>query len=347
VGLVLSISALADTPSLPFTEDFSDVNLQDPALTNANWSTEEQALALAWRQRQFGAMDAGLTGSDLTSDPNSTRSLAIGDVDSDGDLDLVAGNWNQTNRLYLNNGTADPWNGVSGSDITADSHDTTSVALGDVDGDGDLDLVAVNYGQVNRLYQRRLYHTARGQAVSLRVDDEIADIASAKLTATETTPPNTEITYWMSNNGGTRWFIVKSGERFTFPTTGHDLRWKAELRSLSPVITPWLDQVYIDGPQVELTTSSNPGGAVTNPGEGAYLYDKGSIVTIVAQCFVGYEFASWTGSGVGSIADPSSASTTITMDDNHAVHANCIHEGTIFADGFESGDTMMWSAKHP
>ena len=70
--------------------------------------------------------------------------MALGDVDGDGDLDLVAGNYGQTNRLYLNNGTADPWNGVTGSDITADADNTTSVALGDVDGDGDLDLVAGN-----------------------------------------------------------------------------------------------------------------------------------------------------------------------------------------------------------
>ena len=78
--------------------------------------------------------------------------MALGDVDGDGDLDLVAGNYGQANRLYLNNGTANPFSGVTGTDISSDAHDTRSIALGDVDGDGDLDLVAGNYGQANRLY---------------------------------------------------------------------------------------------------------------------------------------------------------------------------------------------------
>ena len=73
-------------------------------------------------------------------------------MDGDGDLDLVAGYVNdQTNRLCLNSGTAAPFNGVTGSDLTTDAHSTYSVALGDVDGDGDLDHVAGNLDQTNRL----------------------------------------------------------------------------------------------------------------------------------------------------------------------------------------------------
>jgi hypothetical protein len=190
---------------------------------------------------------SGVTGSDISSDVHSTSSIGLGDVDGDGDLDLLAGNYEQTNRLYLNNGTADPFSGVSSLDISSDAHYTYSIALGDMDGDGDLDPAVGNISQTNRLYlQRTNYHTAHGLATSLRVDAESSNITQATLTASADLPINTQVTYYLSNNGGARWYIVQSGVDFTFPSTGMDLRWKAELESLSPILTPRVNQIQIE-----------------------------------------------------------------------------------------------------
>jgi len=70
------------------------------------------------------------------------------------------------------------------------------------------------------------------------VDAETGNIAGAVLTATVDSPLNASITYYMSNNGGVKWFIVQPGATIIFPTTGTDLRWRVELHSLLPTLTP-------------------------------------------------------------------------------------------------------------
>ncbi|MGH7150706.1 MAG: FG-GAP repeat domain-containing protein, partial [Planctomycetota bacterium] len=87
--------------------------------------------------------DATATNFPAAPPPYGTQSaaLALGDVDGDGDLDAYAGNgWPpipRQDRLYLNDGTA------MFTDVTAISlpalPGSAALAIGDVDGDGDLD----------------------------------------------------------------------------------------------------------------------------------------------------------------------------------------------------------------
>ncbi len=142
--LALSSAGLYEA-GLPFTEDFVDTDLRDGMLTNANWSTEEQALFLAWRTAESAGAGNELDIDGLTDD---TRSVALGDIDGDGDLDLIAGNNGVSSVIYLNDGA-----GVFTRHQTLlDNNATRSVVLGDVNGDGALDIVMGNDGEINRLY---------------------------------------------------------------------------------------------------------------------------------------------------------------------------------------------------
>ena len=48
---------------------------------------------LAWKEARYDSLGSGTTGGDITADAHSTLSVALGDVDGDGHLDLVAGNY--------------------------------------------------------------------------------------------------------------------------------------------------------------------------------------------------------------------------------------------------------------
>jgi hypothetical protein len=71
----------------------------------------------------------------------NTESVALGDVDGDGDLDVVEGNFSEGNRIWINDGSGT----FTDSGQSLGSFTTFSLALGDIDGDGDLDIVEGNY----------------------------------------------------------------------------------------------------------------------------------------------------------------------------------------------------------
>ncbi|MBN1936781.1 MAG: VCBS repeat-containing protein, partial [Anaerolineae bacterium] len=93
-----------------------------------------------------------------SNDIDWTASVAWGDVDGDGDLDLTAGNGCMTDapytcypsKVYLNEGgvlqPAAAWAFSDGYD------ETQSIAWSDMDGDGSLDLAAGNWSRPNKVY---------------------------------------------------------------------------------------------------------------------------------------------------------------------------------------------------
>ena len=89
----------------------------------------------------------------LGSPSVTTTSIAVGDLDGDADLDIVAANGGsrpENSTLYLNDGTGKfDWQGAERR-LPGDAANTNSIALGDLDGDGDLDVVAGNGGSAGR-----------------------------------------------------------------------------------------------------------------------------------------------------------------------------------------------------
>jgi len=80
---------------------------------------------------------------------------------------------------------------------------------------------------------------------------------------------------------------------------------------------------HIPPGKAALTTSSTAGGSVTTPGEGAFLYNVGEVVSLVASPASGYRFVNWTGN-VGTIANVNAATTTITMNGDYSITANFV-----------------------
>ncbi len=95
---------------------------------------------------------------------SQTTSVAMGDLNGDGALDIVTGNFGQLNMVYLNDGSGRfPGDGEQ-LPGPADSQ-TRSVTIGDLNGNGLLDIIVGNDSQQNLIY----FNNGSGEASTFNV----------------------------------------------------------------------------------------------------------------------------------------------------------------------------------
>ncbi len=118
------------------------------------------------------------------TDDEPSRAVVLVDVDGDTDLDVFVANINQTNSLYLNDGSGGFTKaGPEIGPIVTDVHNSRGIAAGDVDNDGDVDIYTTNSAnQPNDLYinQGGLQGGIEGEFLPATTGPIVTDVANSR-----------------------------------------------------------------------------------------------------------------------------------------------------------------------
>ena len=157
---IIKLLVVGALTSFPFTSQsitFSDV-ATNPDF-GIGYQRGESSFDILWdplRQSVFSL-------SDLPSSPGATRGapgVALFDFDNDGDIDIYVTNGpGKPNSLYSNmlkeTGVMTYKDMGSASGASATGQDSTGVCFGDIDNDGDADLLVLGRNESNRLFENQ------------------------------------------------------------------------------------------------------------------------------------------------------------------------------------------------
>ena len=198
--------------------------------------------------------------------------------------------------------------GWSGTAVSTGKVDDAHAATALVEIDGDDTLVA-NFSAITGVTHTLNTSSGSGGSVTLPGEGEFIYSAGSSVLVEAEAENGYRFSGW-SGTAVSAGKLADTGVPLTTVTMDGDYTLRA---SFSPVVVVgrWL------------TISSGIGGSVTSPGEGGFIYTPGSRVSVVATAETGYKFARWTGTAVsaGKVIDPSAASTTVIVDDDHTLYA--------------------------
>lgn len=128
----------------------------------------------------------------------------------------------------------------------------------------------ISLGQVHLVNEGGSY-LSDGIAQTTKINSALGKINKATLTVTEN-PNGQTINYFLSADGGTNFESVTPGIEHAFVSTGDDLRFRAELSTTNPAVTPTLNNISISYTLIAyeasgtLTSSTFDTGDVSNFG---------------------------------------------------------------------------------
>jgi hypothetical protein len=132
----------------------------DGDLDIVSGTTGDEDQVIVWQNDSTPFSGLWTTHVEVGDSTASVRSVAVGDLDNDGNLDIVSGSNAGDDAevmTWQNDGTpfSDAW---LSTDIGASDADVASVVLGDLDNDGDLDIVSGNHSGEIVAWQNALVH---------------------------------------------------------------------------------------------------------------------------------------------------------------------------------------------